>query len=131
MVWVIYNVEGIKKHGAIGYLKSQCVIPGIPWPMHFLLIPMEFMSKILLQPFTLAVRLFANMFAGHLMLLVFTLGGVAMLNASNIFIKGLSVTSFLMALVMTFFELMVIVLQAYVFTMLTAAYVQGALEEAH
>jgi F-type H+-transporting ATPase subunit a len=54
-----------------------------------------------------------------------------MVQASNIFIKGLSVASFLMALVMTFFELMVIVLQAYVFTMLTAAYVQGALEEAH
>jgi len=65
------------------------------------------------------------------MLLVFTLGGVAMVQASNVFVKGLSVASFLMAIVMTFFELMVVVLQAYVFTMLTAAYVQGALEEQH
>jgi F-type H+-transporting ATPase subunit a len=128
---VMFIYVGIRKHGAGKYFRNALFMPGIPWPLYILITPIEFISTFLTRPVTLAVRLFANMFAGHLMLLVFTLGGVAMVQASNIFIKGLSVASFLMALVMTFFELMVIVLQAYVFTMLTAAYVQGALEEAH
>jgi F-type H+-transporting ATPase subunit a len=129
--YVMFIYVGIRKHGAGKYFRNALFMPGIPWPLYILITPIEFISTFLTRPVTLAVRLFANMFAGHLMLLVFTLGGVAMVQASNIFIKGLSVASFLMALVMTFFELMVIVLQAYVFTMLTAAYVQGALEEAH
>jgi F-type H+-transporting ATPase subunit a len=127
--YVLFIWVGIRKQGAARYFRTALFMPGIPWPLYILITPIEFISTFLTRPVTLAVRLFANMFAGHLMLLVFTLGGVAMLNASNIFVKGLSVTSFLMAIVMTFFEFMVVVLQAYVFTMLTAAYIQGALEQ--
>ncbi|MER7007452.1 F0F1 ATP synthase subunit A [Dactylosporangium sp. NPDC000555] len=129
--YVLFIVVGIRKHGFVKYFKTNLFVPGIPWPIYFLVTPIELISTFIMRPVTLAVRLFANMFAGHLMLLVFTLGGVAMLNSSNIFIQGLSVTSFLMAIVMTFFELMVIVLQAYVLTMLTASYVQGALADEH
>ncbi|MEV8513157.1 F0F1 ATP synthase subunit A [Dactylosporangium sp. NPDC051484] len=129
--YVLFIVVGIRKHGFVSYFKANLFVPGIPWPVYFLVTPIELISTFIMRPVTLAVRLFANMFAGHLMLLVFTLGGVAMLNSSNIFVQGLSVTSFLMAIVMTFFELMVIVLQAYVFTMLTASYVQGALADEH
>jgi F-type H+-transporting ATPase subunit a len=71
------------------------------------------------------------MFAGHLILLVFTLGGVVMLGSANVFVMGFSVFSFLMAIVMTFFEVMVIFLQAYVFTMLSASYLEGALADEH
>ena len=67
MVWFLYNGVGIKKHGFFGYLKLQCVLPGVPPALHVLLIPMEFLSNIILRPFTLAVRLFANMFAGHML----------------------------------------------------------------
>jgi F-type H+-transporting ATPase subunit a len=122
---------GIRKHGFVKYFRTNLFMPGIPWPLYFLVTWIEIVSTFIMRPVTLAVRLFANMFAGHLMLLVFTLGGVAMLNASNIFVKGLSVASFVMAIVMTFFELMVVVLQAYVFAMLTASYVQGAIAEEH
>ena len=127
--YVMFIYVGCKQQGAGHYFKNALFMPGIPKGLYILITPIEFISTFLTRPVTLAVRLFANMFAGHLMLLVFTLGGVAMLEASNVFVKGLSVASFLMAIVMTFFEFMVIVLQAYVFTMLTAAYIQGALEE--
>jgi F-type H+-transporting ATPase subunit a len=124
-------VVGVRKQGFVKYFRVNLFMPGIPWPLYFLITPIEFISTFLMRPITLAVRLFANMFAGHLMLLVFTLGGVAMLGSANFFIKGLSVASFAMAIIMTFFEFMVVVLQAYVFTMLTASYVEGALAEQH
>jgi F-type H+-transporting ATPase subunit a len=95
-----------------------------------LLIPIEFFSTFLVRPFSLAVRLFANMFAGHMLLLVFTLGGFAMLNA-NAWLAPVSVLSWVMTIALTFLEFLVIVLQAYVFTVLTASYVQGALAEEH
>jgi F-type H+-transporting ATPase subunit a len=71
------------------------------------------------------------MFAGHLILLVFILGGFEMLNSGNIFVQGLSVFSFAMGIAMTFFELIVILLQAYVFTLLTGMYIQGSLADEH
>jgi|SRR4051812_23815425 len=129
--YVLFIVAGVRKQGFVQYFKVNLFMPGIPWPLYFLITPIEFISTFLMRPVTLAVRLFANMFAGHLMLLVFTLGGVAMLGSANFFIKGLSVASFAMAIIMTFFEFMVVVLQAYVFTMLTASYVEGALAEQH
>ena len=72
--WVIYNAVGIKKHGFLGYLKLQCVPAGIKGPILLLLVPLEFMSNIIVRPVTLALRLFANMFAGHLLLILFALG---------------------------------------------------------
>jgi F-type H+-transporting ATPase subunit a len=129
--YVMFIAVGIRKQGFVKYFKDNLFMPGIPWPAYILITPIEFISTFLVRPVTLSVRLFANMFAGHLMLLVFTLGGVALLGSSNIFIKGISVVSFAMAIVMTFFEFMVVVLQAYVFTMLTASYVEGALAEHH
>ena len=129
--YVMFIYLGIKKHGFVQYFRINLFMPGIPWYLYPLIAPIELLTTFIMRPITLAVRLFANMFAGHLMLLVFTLGGVAMLEASNVLVKGLSVASFLMAIVMTFFELMVVVLQAYVFAMLTASYIQGAIAEDH
>jgi F-type H+-transporting ATPase subunit a len=129
--YVLFLYLGIRKHGALAYFRTNLFMPGIPWPLYFLVTPIELVSTFVSRPITLAVRLFANMFAGHLILLVFTLGGVAMLGSANFFIMGLSVASFLMAIVMTFFEVMVIFLQAYVFVMLTANYVEGAVAEHH
>ncbi|MCH7231428.1 F0F1 ATP synthase subunit A [Glycomyces sp. L485] len=129
--WLIYNYVGIKKHGFVGYMKMTCVPPGAPWFIYPLLIPIEFLQNIILRPVTLALRLFANMFAGHLILLVFILGGFELLNSENIFIQGLSVFSFAMGIAMTLFELIVILLQAYVFTLLTGMYIQGSLADEH
>ena len=129
--YVMFIYLGVKKHGFVKYFRVNLFMPGIPWYLYPLIAPIELLTTFIMRPITLAVRLFANMFAGHLVLLVFTLGGVAMLEFDNVLIKGLSVASFLMAIVMTFFELMVVVLQAYVFAMLTASYIEGALADSH
>jgi F-type H+-transporting ATPase subunit a len=71
------------------------------------------------------------MFAGHMILLVFTLGGFALLGADAWFIKPVSVVSWLMAIALTFLEALVIVLQSYVFVVLTSSYISGALAEEH
>ncbi|GAB1642771.1 F0F1 ATP synthase subunit A [Krasilnikovia sp. MM14-A1259] len=127
--YVMFIYVGIRHHGFVKYFKTA-LMPPAPWFILPLLIPIEFFSTFLVRPFSLAVRLFANMFAGHMLLLVFTLGGFAMINA-NVWFAPFSVVSWLMAIALTFLEFLVIVLQAYVFTVLTASYVQGALADEH
>jgi len=129
--WVLYVTVGIRKHGLVGYLKVTTVPPGAPWLLYPLLIPLEFLSNILVRPFALAVRLFANMFAGHFILLVFTLGGVVLLGSSSVFLKPVSVLSWIMAIILTFLELLVALLQAYVFAILNAVYLQSSLAAEH
>ena len=75
MVWVLYNGVGIAKHGFGGYLKHTTLPSGVPKAMWPIIIPLEFFSNIIVRPVTLSLRLFANMFAGHLLVLVFVLGG--------------------------------------------------------
>ena len=128
--YVLFNYIGIRKHGFVGYMKMN-LIPDAPKPLLVLLIPIEFISTFMLRPVTLALRLFANMFAGHMLLLVFTIGGFMLLGADNLAVKSVSIASFGMAIVLTLFEVIVALLQAYVFVILTASYVQGALAEEH
>lgn len=128
--WVLFNYIGIKQKGAGPYFKEILFLPGIPKPMYLLVTPIEFLSTLVFRPFTLAVRLFANMFAGHMLLAVFAIGTTYLLTVGN-FSVIFSPASFAMALIMTFFELLVEVLQAYIFTILTATYLAGALVEEH
>jgi F-type H+-transporting ATPase subunit a len=128
--YFLYLYQGFKKHGFTGYLKHATVLPA-PWFMQPLLLPIEALQTFILQPVTLALRLFANMFAGHMLLLVFTLGGFALLNAESFFLKPISLVSWLMTILLTFFELLIAALQAYVFTLLTANYLAGTLADEH
>jgi len=130
ITWVIYNWVGIREQGAGRYFKDAAIPPGVPIGALILVTPIELLQVFVIRPFTLAVRLFANMFAGHMLLAVFSLGTVYLLTVGN-FSAIFSPFAFAMALAMTFFELLVIVLQAYVFTVLTATYLNGAIEPAH
>jgi F-type H+-transporting ATPase subunit a len=127
--YVMFIYIGMRHHGGLKYFK-HALIPPAPWFILPLLIPIEFFSTFLVRPFSLAVRLFANMFAGHMLLLVFTLGGFAMINA-NLWFAPFSLVSWVMTIALTFLEFLVVCLQAYVFTVLTASYVQGALADEH
>ena len=129
-VWVLYNYIGIREQGAAKYFKDAAIPPGVPAAALILVTPIELLQVFVIRPFTLAVRLFANMFAGHMLLVVFSLGAVYLLQVGN-FSVVFAPFSLLMAIIMTFFELLVIVLQAYVFTVLTATYLNGAVEPAH
>lgn len=128
--WIIYNAVGIKKHGFVGYLKLQCVPSGVTPLMYPLLVPLEFFSNILVRPVTLALRLFCNMFAGHLLLMLFATGGLYLLESGGVgYVAG--PLAWVLAIAISFLELLVQFLQAYVFTLLNAMYIQGALADEH
>jgi F-type H+-transporting ATPase subunit a len=129
--WVIYNYVGIRKFGAGKYLKQHLFPPGVPPVMYVLITPLEFLQIFILRPFTLALRLFANMFAGHVILLVFSLGGFVLLGANTIALRPTSIVSWALAIALTFLEALIAVLQAYVFVLLTSSYIQGSLADDH
>ncbi|MFD9125922.1 F0F1 ATP synthase subunit A [Kitasatospora sp. NPDC059571] len=129
VVWITYMTLTFKKHGFVGGLKNLCWPSGIPGWVMFILVPIEFFSNIFVRPFTLAVRAFANMFAGHLLIVVFSVASWYLLSPSIGALYGS--VSFVVAVALTGFELLVQFLQAYIFVMLASSYIAGALEEAH
>jgi F-type H+-transporting ATPase subunit a len=129
MVWVTYLTLGIRHQGAIGYFKNMAVPAGAPWWILPLLSPIELFSNILVRPFTLTIRLFANMLAGHLLLLVFGLASWYLFSFS----VGLlfAATSFVMTIILTLLEVLIQALQAFIFTTLTAFYFADAMSSSH
>jgi len=132
IVYIVYHTVAIRrKHGVIGYLKSL-VPPGLPLWLRPIMFFLEVLTYFIIRPLTLALRLFGNMLAGHLMLLVFILGGeYLLLHGSSIFIQLSGILGLAFGVVMTFFELLVQFLQAFIFTLLTALYISDAVSEQH
>ncbi|MGY1915654.1 F0F1 ATP synthase subunit A [Blastococcus sp. SYSU DS0973] len=128
--WVVYIGVGIREQGAWPYFRDILFLPGVPKAAYILVTPLEILQNFIVRPFTLAVRLFANMFAGHMLLVTFALGATYLFTVGN-FSAVFGPLSALMAIVMTFFELLVIFLQAYVFTMLMGTYLNGSVEAQH
>lgn len=131
VAYVVFNVEGIRAHGLGHYLKLQLFPPGIPWPIYLLVTPIELVSVFILRPLTLTIRLLANMMAGHLLLVLFFSATAAFLAADGILVKLFAIPSYLMGFAFTLFEILVALLQAYIFTLLTAVYIGGSISEEH
>lgn len=129
-VWLVYNGVGIKNQGPIGYFKNMMFPPGVPKPVYILLAPLEFVSTVIVRPFTLAVRLFANMVAGHMVLVVMSIAAATFWAAQTPIHKAVAILPFAFGAVMTGFEIFVAGMQAFIFTVLTAVYIAGA-QEAH
>ncbi|MGB6580104.1 MAG: F0F1 ATP synthase subunit A [Streptosporangiaceae bacterium] len=128
LVYFLYLYLGFKHQGFPGYIKNM--IPwDVPKPILIILIPIELLRFFVVQPFTLGVRLFANMFAGHLLLLIFILASWYLASASIglLFAAG----SFAMTFFVFGLELLIDLLQAFIFTTLTAVYIASSLESAH
>jgi F-type H+-transporting ATPase subunit a len=132
IVYIVYHTVAIRrKHGVVGYMKSL-IPPGLPGWLKPILFVLEFLTYFVIRPLTLALRLFGNMLAGHLMLLVFILGGeYLLLHGDNLFLKTSGVLSFGFSIAMTFFELLIEFLQAFIFTLLAALYISDAVSEHH
>lgn len=128
MVYGLYWYLGFRAKGFLGYFKAW-IPSGVPWPILIILIPVEVAKYTIVQPFTLGVRLFANMFAGHLLLTIFTVATWYLMSFS----VGLlyAAGSFAMTLFVFLLELLVDLLQAFIFTTLTATYIADSLEHAH
>ena len=127
VVWVIYNVVGVRAQGFFGYLKNSLFPPGVPVALYLIVTPIELVSTFVVRPFSLAIRLWANMVAGHLLLVTFAVLTHELWNATYV---G-AVAPFAMLILMTGFEILVSVLQAFIFTILTAVYIGGSLHPAH
>ncbi len=127
MVFLAVTIFGFINHGM--HFLSLFSPPGIPFLLKILIVPIEILSFII-RPVTLSVRLFANMVAGHLMLKVFAGFSTMML--------GMGLTGLFAGLVPMFFnvailalELLVSLLQAYIFAILSAIYLKDTVDLAH
>jgi len=126
---ILYNWVGIREQGAGRYFKDAAVPPGVPIGALILVTPIELLQVFVIRPFTLAVRLLGNMMAGHLLLSVFFLGTAYMLG--NPISIPFAVPAFVLSVGLVAFEILVAVLQAYIFTILTAVYIAGAVHPEH
>jgi F-type H+-transporting ATPase subunit a len=133
LVWVIFIGVGFKHQGFFGYWKSTLFPPGVPKALYILVTPIEFISTILVRPFSLTVRLFANMLAGHILLVTFALLTQSLFEATThkVALVPMGILPFFMLLFLTAFEVLVAILQAYIFTILTAVYIGGAAHPEH
>ncbi|GAA1059639.1 F0F1 ATP synthase subunit A [Agromyces bracchium] len=128
--YVTFIYAGIKQSPK-NFFKNSLFPSGVPWPVYIIVTPIELISTFVIRPVTLTLRLMMNMIVGHLLLVlffaatqffIFTLGGWYTL---------LGVGTLAFGFVFTLFEILVAVLQAYVFTLLTAVYIQLAVAEEH
>lgn len=124
--YITFIVAGIRERGW-RFFTDQLFLKGVPWPLYILLTPIEFFSTFIVRPATLAIRLLANMIAGHMLLAITYFGTQSMLVAAAA-MKPIALLTFAGGIVLTLFELFVAVLQTYVFTMLTAVYIKLSVE---
>ena len=127
MMYGLYWYLGFKAKGFFGYFRSW--IPAAPWPILIILVPVEILKYVVVQPFTLGVRLFANMFAGHLLLSIFMVATwyLASFSVGLLYAAG----SLFMVFFVFLLELLVDLLQAFIFTTLISTYLADSLEHSH
>lgn len=123
LTWIIFNVVGVMKQGAGGYLKGVLFPPGVPKPVYILLTPIELFSVFIVRPLTLMVRLLANMMAGHVLLTIFFLFTHEFLVTEIGPMAPLGLVTLAVGTVLMMLEMLVIFMQAYIFTMLSAFYI--------
>ncbi len=127
LVWAVYHVTGIVSQGPIKYFKSATIPPGVPKAILPLVFLIELLGILVTRPLSLAVRLFANLIAGHLLLVTFAVLCQALFEATYI---G-AVLPFALLVFLSLFEVLVAFLQAYIFTILAAVYIGGAMHPEH
>ncbi len=132
IAYIAFIYAGLRKHPG-AFLKNSLFPPGVPWYFYFVVTPIEFFSTFILRPITLTLRLTMNMIVGHLLLVLF-------FSATSFFLyemqdagllRAFAAGTFVFGFAFTLFEILVAVLQAYVFTLLTAVYIQLSLAAEH
>ena len=132
MSWLVFNVEGMRKNGVGKYWKEILFPPGVPKALYVLLTPIEFLSNIIIRPITLTLRLTFNMLAGHLILSLLAILFISLVDFSHLGPKIVFAPFVLViGVALTGFEIFVGFLQAFIFTILTALYIGGAVHPQH
>jgi F-type H+-transporting ATPase subunit a len=127
LVWAVYHVTGIMSQGPVKYFISATIPPGVPKAIIPLVFFIELMGILITRPLSLAVRLFANMIAGHLLLVTFAVLCQALWEVTKV---GAALP-FALLVFLSAFEILVAFLQAYIFTILAAVYIGGAMHPEH
>jgi F-type H+-transporting ATPase subunit a len=130
LTWVIFNIVGVVRQGPLHYLKNSLIPPGVPKAILPLVMIIELVSTFLVRPFSLMVRLFANMLAGHLILVTFAILSSAIFGAAVYFKIG-AAFPFALLVALTAFEILVSALQAFIFTILTGVYIGLSMHPEH
>lgn len=131
VAYVVFIYAGIKEHGAGGFFRGQLLPSGVPWPIYIILTPVEFINIFIVRPLSLALRLLLNMMVGHLLLVLCFSATHFFLFSADGFFKLFSIGTLAGGFIFTLFEMLVAVLQAYIFTLLTAVYIQQSVSHEH
>ena len=128
--YLAFIYAGLRKHPGT-FLRNSLFPPGVPWPLYIIVTPIEIVSTFILRPITLTLRLLMNMVVGHFLLVLFFSSTHFFILYSGNLQAFFGIGTIAFSIVFTFFEMFVAVLQAYVFALLTAVYLQLALAEEH
>lgn len=130
IAYCTFIYAGVKKN-PLGFFRNSLFPPGVPWFLYIIVTPIEFVSTFVLRPITLTLRLLMNMIVGHLLLVLFFLATQFFFFEVGGFGALFGIGTLAFGFAFTLFEILVAVLQAYVFTLLTAVYIQLALLDEH
>lgn len=130
VAYVTFIYAGVKKSPK-NFFKNSLFPSGVPWPVYIIVTPIEFISTFIIRPITLTLRLMMNMIVGHLLLVLFFAATQFFVVQMSGWWTLLGVGTLAFGLAFTLFEILVAVLQAYVFALLTAVYIQLAVAEEH
>jgi F-type H+-transporting ATPase subunit a len=132
VTWFLFVIMGFVHQGK-GFVWKAINPSGVPKALKVLVVPIEFFSIFLMRPFSLAIRLFANMTAGHLLLTIFAImtNELLIVHNSGLYQIAFSPLPFAALVAMTAFEIFVAILQAYIFTILTAVYINESIHPEH
>ena len=130
VAYVAFIYAGVKKNPA-KFFRNSLFPPGVPPVLYIIVTPIEFISTFVIRPITLTLRLMMNMVVGHLLLVLFFAATQFFFFTADGGFKLFGAGTLAFGFVFTLFELLVAVLQAYVFALLTTVYIQLALAEEH
>lgn len=126
VAYITFVAAGLKAHGLGGFLRGQLVPAGVPGFLYVLIVPIEFLSNLIMRPVTLTIRLLANMISGHLLLALCFVATHALFFTAAGALKAMGVVTLAAGLAFILFEAFVAALQAYIFALLTAVYIDSA-----
>lgn len=130
LVWLVFIGAGIK-HQGLGYFGHLVWPPGVPVALKPLVGLIELVSTLVVRPFSLTIRLFANLLAGHMLLVTFAVLTESLVSSDAFALKPVAILPLLMLVFLTAFEVLVAFLQAYIFVILAAVYIDSSVHPEH
>ncbi|MCL3777657.1 F0F1 ATP synthase subunit A [Actinomyces sp. 186855] len=124
--YVVFIYAGIRANGVGRFLKGTVLPSGVPGFLAPLIIPIEFLSNLVLRPLTLTIRLMANMISGHLLLSLCFIGTNFLFVYASAELKAVGVVTLAAGIAFILLESFIAALQAYIFTLLTAVYIESS-----